>query len=393
MQTPATGVTQALRGHRRHAAQTGVWAAWLAALALPAGMAHAREPGDAARCARLPDDAARLACYDTLFRPGPVLPPGVMAPGPAAVSDGRAEGEASEPAAALPGVPPERQPLDPAQVPPAATLLEKAWELTPEEKRGTFAVKTYLPNFVLPAHISTDINRAPSSPTRGLAPSRVTYKPLEVKVQVSLRAKVAEGLLLRDADLWFAYTQRSMWQLWNTRESAPFRNTDHEPEMIYVVPMARHTPALPGGWQWRMLQLGLQHQSNGQSDALSRSWNRFYAHAALDSGPLAVSLRLYRRLRESARDDDNPDIQRYLGNAELTAAWVGGPSTVSLAWRTHLPQPRRGAWQLDWTYPVHRDRPAGLRWYLQLFSGHGETLLDYNHRHDSLGVGLSLFQF
>lgn len=362
-------------------------------LALQACAVWAREPGEASRCARLPDDAARLACYDGLFRPGPVLPPGVVPPAPDGPAEGARAGAEPERAEALPGLPPERQPLDPAQAPPAATLLDKAWELTPEEKRGTFAVKTYLPNFVLPAHVSTEINRTPSSPTRGSAPSRITYKPLEVKVQVSLRAKVAEGLLLRDADLWFAYTQRSMWQLWNTRESAPFRNTDHEPEMIYVVPMARHTPTLPGGWRWRMLQLGLQHQSNGQSDALSRSWNRVYAHAALDSGPLAVSLRLHRRLRESTRNDDNPDIQHYLGNAEFGAAWVGGPSTVSLTWRTRLPEPRRGAWQLDWTYPVHRDRPAGLRWYVQLFSGHGETLLDYNHRHDSLGVGLSLFQF
>ena len=117
--------------------------------------------------------------------------------------------------------------------------------------------------------------------------------------------------LLPDADLWFAYTQRSLWQLWNGRESAPFRSTDHEPEMIYVVPMSRYLPALPGGWRWRMTQVGLLHQSNGQSDALSRSWNRSYVSAAFDNGPYAFTLRMYRRLKEEARNDDNPAVKRY----------------------------------------------------------------------------------
>lgn len=359
-------------------------------LAMAAGAALATPPS---QCARLPDDAARLACYDAVFRLGPQPAPGVMPAAAAAPAPVGASGPDAPPAVALPGVPPERQPLDLAEAPPAATLLDKAWELTPSEKRGTFSVKTYLPNFVLPMHVSSRVNRAPGSPTRGVTPARIDYKPVEVKVQVSLRTKVAEGLLLPDADLWFAYTQRSLWQLWNGRESAPFRSTDHEPEMIYVVPMSRYVPALPGGWRWRMTQVGLLHQSNGQSDALSRSWNRSYVSTAFDNGPYALTLRMYRRLKEDARNDDNPDIQRYLGNAELVASWLGGPSTVSLAWRTRLPEGRRGAWQLDWTHPVHRDKPAGLRWYVQLFSGYGETLLDYNHRQDSLGVGLSLFQF
>jgi phospholipase A1/A2 len=42
---------------------------------------------------------------------------------------------------------------------------------------------------------------------------------------------------------------------------------------------------------------------------------------------------------------------------------------------------------------VDSDEPAGLRWYVQVFSGYGETLLDYNHRQTTLSLGLSLFQF
>ena len=40
------------------------------------------------------------------------------------------------------------------------------WELRPQDKRGTFAVRTYMPNFVLPVHYTDSINRYPSSPTQ-----------------------------------------------------------------------------------------------------------------------------------------------------------------------------------------------------------------------------------
>lgn len=102
-------------------------------LAMAAGAALATPPS---QCARLPDDAARLACYDAVFRLGPQPAPGVMPAAAAAPAPVGASPEAP-PAAALPGVPPERQPLDPAEAPPAATLFDKAWELTPAEKRGT----------------------------------------------------------------------------------------------------------------------------------------------------------------------------------------------------------------------------------------------------------------
>ena len=64
-----------------------------------------------------------------------------------------------------------------------------------------------------------------------------------------------------------------------------------------------------------------------------------------------------------------------------------------MTWRTNFKSVSRGSLQLDWTHPVFADQPTGLRWYVQFFHGFGETLLDYNHRQTSLGMGLTLFQF
>lgn len=362
-------------------------------LLLAAGVGRAQPVAD---CVGEADGGKRLACYDRLFRS-----PAASAASAVPPADGAAVPSAAAPAptpaaavtSAVPAI--AIAPTAPTGAGNEAllvsTLFNKSWELTPETKRGTFVVRTYLPNFVLPAHYTSSINRAPTSPTH-TAPALPNYRPLEAKLQVSLRAKVAQGLLLPDADLWFAYTQRSFWQVWNRKESSPFRSTDYQPEAIYVVPVPERIGTLPGGWNWRMTQFGLAHQSNGQSGELSRSWNRVYAAAAFDHGEFGLTLRAHKRLREN-NNDDNPDLLRYIGNGELVASWLPGLSTAQLTLRTDLRTGRHGSVQMDWTYPVQPSQPAGLRWYAQLFSGYGETLLDYNHRQTSLGVGLTLFQF
>ena len=350
------------------------------ALVLGSLRAQAATP---AECAAVDNDAQRLACYDRLFRAAPVPPRMSSETGP------------RPDAPAAPAMPPhDRTASAPAGQGLALTeAMTQFWELTRADKRGTFVVRTYLPNFFLPLHRTSNLNRTPYSPTHGTAPARGNYRNTEAKLRVSLRAKVAEGLLLPDADLWFAYTQRSLWQLWSRDESSPFRSTDHEPEVIYVVPVPQPLGDLPGGWRWRMVQFGLAHQSNGQSAPLSRSWNRVYAGTAAERGEFGLQLRLAHRLRDSDDDDDNPGLTRYIGNAELTANWLPGRATMALAWRTHLTDFRRGSLQLDWTYPVVADNPGGLRWYVQAFTGYGETLLDYNHRQTSIGMGLALFNF
>lgn len=350
------------------------------------------QPLGLASCAAIESDVERLACYDRLA--------GRLAPPPAAAAPASApQGRVSMPAP-LPAPAPE--PETAAVATPSgpglherrgASLWSSFWELEPQDKRGTFNFKTYRPNFLLPVHYTSSINRLPASPTRPSTGERNEYKPIEAKLQVSLRTKIAENLLLPGADVWFGYTQQSLWQVWNRKESAPFRNTDFEPELIYVVPVPEGLRPLPHGWSWRMAQLGLAHQSNGQSEPLSRSWNRVYLAAGLEKGDVSVYARLHKRLSEDADDNDNPDLTSYVGRGDIAVAWVPGRATASLRWRTNLRAFRRGSWQFDWTYPVDSGKPDGLRWYVQAFTGYGETLLDYNHAQTSFGMGLTLFEF
>ncbi len=64
--------------------------------------------------------------------------------------------------------------------------------------------------------------------------------------------------------------------------------------------------------------------------------------------------------------------------------------TLSGLWKTNFTR-NRGSLQLDWTMPVSRKDPKGLRWYAQVFTGYGESLIEYNFKQTSVGLGVTLF--
>lgn len=332
-------------------------------------------------CAKIGAAPDRLACYDRVAGRAPS--------GPGA-------------ATSLPGSPPEpTSKLAPADTTltsapqPAAgsgSLMSKFWELDPDDKRGVFNFTGYRPNYILPVRFTSRVNRAPQSPTQATV-ARPAYRKVESKLQLSLRTKVAQGLLLPNADLWFAYTQQSFWQVYTGEDSKPFRNTDYEPEAIYIVPTPKSLRGLPFGWQWRYTQLGLAHQSNGQADPLSRSWNRIYLGMGFERGDWSLTAVANHRIEDDPEKDNNPDLTSFRGRGEMRLNWTPGMSTTSLLYRSNFKSFKRGGLQVEWTYPVYRDQPNGLRWYVQGFTGYGETLTDYNFRQSSIGAGLTFLQF
>jgi phospholipase A1 len=359
------------------------------ALAQPAPAPAASAPlPTVADCTAIGAAADRLACYDKLAGRAPQ--------GPADVTRQMPQGEptAAKPGESTPSLLTQKdQPLSPATQPRSeSSLLSKFWELDAQDKRGTFNLSGYRSNYLMPVHVTTRINRAPQSPSQAPV-SSPDYRKVEAKFQISLRAKLLQDVLIDDADLWFGFTQQALWQIYNGADSKPFRNTDYEPELMYVVPTGKGWQALPLGWKWRYTQLGLAHQSNGQSDPLSRSWNRVYGVVGFERGAWSILARMNKRIREDVASDNNPDLIDYRGRGELQTTWASGPTTLSVTYRSSLKSSSYGSLQLEYSYPVFHDQPNGVRWFVQAFHGYGETLTDYNFRQTSLGAGLSFLQF
>ena len=281
------------------------------------------------------------------------------------------------------------------------TTLSRFWELEDGSDCGTFTLRGYRP-ISLSVTSANTVNRLPSSgnPENNATDSR-DYQHGEVRLQLSVRTKIAQGLLtqgdpVRKDSLWFGYTQQSYWQLFNKDLSRPFRSTDHEPEVVYIYPSDFK---LPLGWRMRYTGAALTHQSNGQSLPMSRSWDRVSLLAGLEKDDrFVLTAKLWRRVKEQANVDDNPEIENYIGRGELAAAWnIDRDNTVSATLRHNLRSSGNGSLRLEWLSTLGTSSNStigsGLRFHTQLFSGYGDSLIDFNRRRTVLKVGLSLVDF
>lgn len=145
------------------------------------------------------------------------------------------------------------------------------------------------------------------------------------------------------------------------------------------------------GWRGRLVNLSLNHQSNGRSLPLSRSWNRVMLSTSLEKDNWTMTLRPWWRIPESDSKDDNPDISDYMGRADLQLVRTSGKHQFSALLRHSLRtgSNSHGAVQLDYAFPIAGD----LRGHVQWFSGYGESMIDYNHRSNYIGVGVSLLEW
>jgi len=355
------------------------------------------------QCAALQDGPQRLACFDLWAGQQAWTAPAASA------STGTGGGDAAT-AAALAALPaPDSAPLPETQIAIKAadgcrdddfTTLSRFWELEAGTDCGALRFRGYRPISVFAVGADT-VNRLPTSDNPdNSAQTPVDYRRAEMRVQLSVRTKLASGLLTRDHpqlrdSLWVGYTQQSYWQLFSHDISRPFRNTDHEPEIMYVYPT---DAKLPFGWRWRYSGIGLVHQSNGQSNPLSRSWNRAYLMTGFEQGDTwSLTGRIWKRLHEDAESDNNPHISDYVGRAELALGWnMDKDNRLTLTTRHALAGSWRGSARLDWMRSLGTSFAGprtNLRLHTQLFSGYGDSLIDYNKKRNVFSIGLSLVDF
>ncbi|MEY2150837.1 MULTISPECIES: phospholipase A [Rhodanobacter] len=359
---------------------TAVLAATIAGLLSMAAHAQNPNPMDIRACTAIESDAQRLACYDKATG-RENLP---------AAEKRNAENTEAPPSMASHGIFSHEHRIEPAptKVATPLSLLDTRWELSPESKLGTFNIRGYQPVYVMPVFATSNQNDRPTSPN----PVNTVQTPqdldnVEAKFQISLKTKVWQGVFGDAGDLWIGYTQSSRWQAYNSKLSRPFRETNYEPEAMLVFNTHYHVL----GWDGRLLGIGVDHQSNGRSDPLSRSWNRVIADFGFERAGWTLMIRPWWRIPESRQDDNNPDISDYIGRADmqLIHEWHGQEFGLMLRHSLRGGSRSHGAARFTWSFPV----AGNVRGYMELFKGYGESLIDYNHNATYLGVGISLLDW
>jgi hypothetical protein len=138
-------------------------------------------------------------------------------------------------------------------------------------------------------------------------------------------------------------------------------------------------PARPGG---------RSYGARCRSAALRRDRCRAtgYSVGAPPSGAIAAKTHRGHEAAPTGYGDDNPDIEDYLGYFEFQGVYNRNNQNFGLFFRNTLKEGYRGAVQLDWGFPVYDQ----LRGYVQYFYGYGESLIDYNHKVNKLGIGIKL---
>lgn len=248
-------------------------------------------------------------------------------------------------------------------------------------KTARFSILPHKPNYLLPATYTSSPNRDVYS---GLSDGSENPDQLEVKFQLSIKTPVWDNIFGEHGTLYAAYSQISFWQAYNTQVSAPFRENNYEPELFLSFETGYRLPGLTS----QVVSIGVNHQSNGRSEPLSRSWNRIIANLVFSVGERTyLTLRPWYRIPESNADDDNPHMDRYYGYGELYLLRKLGDHTLNLMVRNNLrSSDNKGAVQIDWSFPLRHK----LRGYIQYFNGYGESLVDYNHPSNRIGVGVML---
>lgn len=262
------------------------------------------------------------------------------------------------------------------------TLFERRRESELIAWGQPFALMLHRPNYLLPVTYQSARTGFGQKNQRAEATFQISFK-------FPLSPPLMEGRLVP----FFAYTGKAWWQVYDSDRSRPFREYNHEPELLLA------TRGFDGeifGWRNQIFVLGFNHQSNGRSVPESRSWNRITFEALIDKGQSNwAAIKLWYRLGERAKanpldqgGDDNPDIARYLGYGEIRLGDVTAKNHFTLTLRRSLHSNGKGAAQFDWSYPL--PFAPSLRFYSQLFDGYGESLIDYNQRTRRIGIGFML---
>ena len=230
----------------------------------------------------------------------------------------------------------------------------------------------------------------------------------QIKFQISAKYQVFEGDFNKTLPLYFAYTQKSFWNI--GQPSAPFEENNYNPELFLDYKINENPQKL------KHTILGLEHESNGRGGIESRGWNRLYVQFSFGidekelgkKGPFhPEKYSAYLKLWQAFSYEDQNNYLQAVGKDESFLDYAGrGEIGVSLR---ELPIISDYKWlknnQLDFVTRIFRDLDkesyeigyhqnipnTNFFLYIQYWKGFVESLQSFDQRQSRFKAGLSFF--
>jgi phospholipase A1 len=195
-----------------------------------------------------------------------------------------------------------------------------------------------------------------------------------IKFQFSFKKELVD-----DTGYFFGYTQKSFWDIQD--ESEPFRENNYAPEMFKIFNMTN-----PDNYfsSLKYIQLGIKHESTGEDGNESHGWNTIYVEPIFILGNFSISSTIWLLFHAP----DNEDILDYYGDGLLKITWFANKNNQhSLSFRKgRLSDKYAAMYQWDKTFGGYGNN---IKIFLQLWSGYGEGLENYNVKNESAIFGVS----
>ena len=267
----------------------------------------------------------------------------------------------------------------PIDAPRDTTAFEKKDIKENKVINNDFAITFHKKNYVFPLYVT-------GSPYHQVyenyTPENEKIQKTEISYQISFKAPIWKDMFQSSSSIYFAYTQLSFWQAYN--KMAFFRESDFEPEIFVVSKLAW---PLFGNFLLDTLNVGAVHASNGAGGIEERSWNRLYIEATASNPNWIIHIRPWYVFHDSTYNRLNPDMAKYLGFGEVAISYKFLTQDVTL--QGHGFFENKGRYKtasISYSYPI----APKFRGYIQAFHGYGQSLIEYDHHTNGVGLGVLL---
>lgn len=253
------------------------------------------------------------------------------------------------------------------------SALQKRIDAETKISKSRYGIALYEPTYILPFYYTGSPDQAVYL---GTTPDNQAIQHQEFKAQMSFLLELWPHMFKSPVSLNVSYTQLSYWQFY--AKSQWFRETNYEPALFFSSQFTNNT----------LFYFGAVHESNGRGGELERSWNRLFADFMISGANWLIDIKPWILIFKSNSSDlHNPDICKYLGYGRVVFAWKFYRQELSFELRNTVASGfQRGTVIAAYSFPL-----AGkLNGYIQFFTGYGQSLIEYNHYTNSVGIGINI---